>query len=247
MRWTDAYEEIGRQIVVPVKLIHAIGAKGAILMAQLFHWLGKQQSEDGWIYKTQIELEEETGLSRHEQNTCVEILKKKQVLETRYDRLEHRLYYRISKDALDAIMEGNTPGEIRKADIGKADNRTSGSAQSGFREQRKADFAYIEQEKTTREDSKEEEARKRASYAASNGISGEDARALFGQWETGEWHDGAGNRICNWKQKLLTFRDSGYLPSQKRARNGHETMNNKRRNNDEMSNDQLKQKLLKIG
>jgi hypothetical protein len=57
----------------------------------------------GWIYKTKEELERETGLSRHEQNTCVEDLKKKKVLGIKYDRLDHRLYYKICKEALDVV------------------------------------------------------------------------------------------------------------------------------------------------
>jgi hypothetical protein len=47
MKWTEAYEHSGWTIVVPVKLIHAIGAKGAILVAQLFYWSGKQQFRRG--------------------------------------------------------------------------------------------------------------------------------------------------------------------------------------------------------
>jgi hypothetical protein len=46
-------------------------------------------------------------------------LKQKQFLETRYDRLDHRLYYRIQTEALDAIMEAEFPSEIRKADFGE--------------------------------------------------------------------------------------------------------------------------------
>lgn len=76
MKWTDAYEHSGWSIAVPVKLIHAIGAKGAILVAQLFYWSGKQQAEEGWIYKTQIDLEKETGLSRHEQIPGAHCLKR---------------------------------------------------------------------------------------------------------------------------------------------------------------------------
>jgi hypothetical protein len=149
MKWSEAYEHSGWTIVVPVKLIHAIGAKGAILVAQLFYWSGKQQLEEGWIYKTQLELEKETGLSRHEQNKCVEDLKKKNVLETRYERLDHRLYYRINRDALDEIMEADSPSEIRKTDFGKSENRISGKPESHFRQSRKPDFGNIEQENTT--------------------------------------------------------------------------------------------------
>src|SRR5262249_30995902 len=147
--WTEAYEHSGRTIVVPVKLIHAIGARGAILVAQLFYWSGKQQSEEGWIYKTQLDLERETGLSRHEQNKCVEDLKKKNVLDTRYERLEHRLCYRFNRDALDEIMEADSPSEIRKTDFGKSENRNSRNLESGSREMGKIAFGNIEQENTT--------------------------------------------------------------------------------------------------
>ena len=150
MKWSEAYEHSGWTIVVPVKLIHAIGAKGAILVAQLFYWSGRQQSEDGWIYKTQVDLENETGLSRHEQNKCVEDLKKKNVLETRYDRLDHRLYYRINRDALDAIMEADSPSEIRKTDFGNSENRISPNPESGSREIGKTAFGNIEQENTNK-------------------------------------------------------------------------------------------------
>jgi hypothetical protein len=149
MKWTEAYEHSGWTIVVPVKLIHAIGAKGAILVAQLFYWSGKQQSEEGWIYKTQLDLEKETGLSRHEQNKCLEELKKKDVLETRYERLDHRLYYRINRDALDEIMEADLPSEIRKTDFGKSENRISPKRESGSREIGKTAFGTIEQKNTT--------------------------------------------------------------------------------------------------
>ena len=93
--------------------------------------------------------ENETGLSRHEQNKCVEDLKQKNVLETRYERLDHRLYYRINRDALDEIMEADLPSEIRKTDFGKSENRRSPNQESGPREIGKTDFGIKKQENTT--------------------------------------------------------------------------------------------------
>jgi hypothetical protein len=162
MKWSEAYEHSGWTIVVPVKLIHAIGAKGAILVAQLFYWSGRQQSEDGWIYKTQVDLEKETGLSRHEQNKCVEDLKKKNVLETRYDRLDHRLYYRVNRDALDAIMEADSPSEIRKTDFGKSENRSSPNPENHFGESRKTAFGNIGQENTNKRNDDDGQSKLRA-------------------------------------------------------------------------------------
>ena len=72
--------------------------------------------EEGWIYKTHLDLKKETGLSRHEQNICLEELKKKNVLD-------HRLDYRINRDALDEIMEADLPSEIRKPDFAKSGKR----------------------------------------------------------------------------------------------------------------------------
>jgi hypothetical protein len=133
MKWSEAYKHAGLGVWVPIKLIHAIGAKSAIFTSQLFYWTGKERNGDGWVYKTKDEWEMETGLSRREQDTCVEDLKRKKILETRYERLEHRLYYRVSEEALDAIMEAASPGESTKAPFGKGGKRLSPKADSVFR------------------------------------------------------------------------------------------------------------------
>jgi len=61
MKWTDAYEHSGWSIAVPVTLIHAIGAKGAILVAQLFYWSGKQQAERGMDLQDSDRFRERNG------------------------------------------------------------------------------------------------------------------------------------------------------------------------------------------
>ena len=105
--------------------------------------------EEGWIYKTKLELEEETGLSRWEQDKCVEDLKKKKILETKYDRLDHRLSYRIHTDTLDAIMEADSPSESGKTTFGKAEKPLSGNPENHFGEIRKIAFGIKKQENTT--------------------------------------------------------------------------------------------------
>jgi hypothetical protein len=141
LKWSEAYEHSGRTIAVPVKLIHAIGAKGAILVAQLFYWKDKGIGGEGWVYKTKKQLTSETGISLKEQRKCVEEMKRKGVLETRYDRLEHRLWYRIHTETLDEIMDADSPGEVPfghmpKAPAKKADGtgpkgRSAGAQRAG--------------------------------------------------------------------------------------------------------------------
>ena len=47
--------------------------------------------------------------------------------------LDHRLYYKICKKALDDIMESDFPSEIRKADFGKSEDLPAESRKPYFR------------------------------------------------------------------------------------------------------------------
>jgi len=46
--------------------------------------------------------------------------------------LDHRLYYKICKEALDDIMESDFPSEIRKADFGKSEDLPAESRKPYF-------------------------------------------------------------------------------------------------------------------
>lgn len=43
-----------------------IGVTAALFLSQMTYWTNRSD-DDGWVYKTQEEWEEETGLSRYEQ------------------------------------------------------------------------------------------------------------------------------------------------------------------------------------
>jgi hypothetical protein len=55
-------------------------------------------------------------------------------------------------------------------------------------------------------------------YGLSKGISRQDCIDQFEIWDAGDWHDGNGTPIQNWKQKLLTQKTIANLPSHKRAK-----------------------------
>ena len=76
---------------------------------------------ESWIFKTKAEREQETALSRHEQDTCTAELKKKRVLETSCDRLEHKLFYRINFDRLDELMAADSLAKVEKPLSAKSD------------------------------------------------------------------------------------------------------------------------------
>ena len=69
-------------------------------MSQLLFWDGKGHDPDGWIYKTEKEMERETGLTRSAQRKARRVLVGKGVLEEDKRGLPRRLYYRADLRAL---------------------------------------------------------------------------------------------------------------------------------------------------
>ena len=76
------------------------GVKQAIFVSQLFYWTGKGKRADGFIWKTQDEWYDETGLSANEQRTARKHLVKSGVLQEKLKGVPARLYYRIDTDVL---------------------------------------------------------------------------------------------------------------------------------------------------
>lgn len=77
-----------------------------LMLSQAYYWTPRGESDDGWFYKTQAEWEEETGMSRWEQETA-----RKKLLQIKTAAGEHvwqeerrgvpaKLFYRVSIPAL---------------------------------------------------------------------------------------------------------------------------------------------------
>ena len=80
------------------------GVEAGILASQFFYWYGKGHNPEGWIYKTQSEIEDETGLTRRNQETARKKLRQIGVLEEKYSGMPAKLYYRLNLDMLFELM-----------------------------------------------------------------------------------------------------------------------------------------------
>jgi hypothetical protein len=110
--FTDFFTGLGRPVVYYPSLARLLGSmKAAILLAQLMYWTPRAKDPDGWIYKRPDELEEETSLTFEEQRGARKILRNWQVLEERYARLEHRLYFRVNRKVLNDLW-GKAEGVV---------------------------------------------------------------------------------------------------------------------------------------
>ena len=105
MRASDFLRYTGRPIAYHPRLAKPLGSvNAAILFGQLVYWHDKTNNPLG-VYKTALEIEEETGLSTKEQETARKKLKERGILIETLKRLEHRLFFKIDFDAYDAYMD----------------------------------------------------------------------------------------------------------------------------------------------
>lgn len=92
-------------IVRPLKSLST-----AFFLSQLYYWQAmkdpalhecRELVDDGWVYKTQQQWDDETTLTVDQQMNARKKLKKLGLLEEKYDRTNHRLYYRLLAKKLD--------------------------------------------------------------------------------------------------------------------------------------------------
>ena len=80
------------------------GVEAGVFTSQFFYWYGRGQDPTGWIYKTQADIEAETGLSRRNQETARKRLRELKVLEEKRMGVPSRLFYRLNLDRLFGMM-----------------------------------------------------------------------------------------------------------------------------------------------
>jgi hypothetical protein len=110
MRFAEFVRNSGSPVAYYPRLAMALGGvKEAVFVCQLLYWEGKQSDSERWIHKSLEEVRAETGLSRYEQDGVRRALERKGILECRYDRLVHRLYFRIDLCRLSDCWEAEYP------------------------------------------------------------------------------------------------------------------------------------------
>jgi len=77
-----------------------------LMLSQGFYWSGRTGSNNGWFWKTQEEWEEETTLTRRQQETAREILRSKGFFKEEFRGIPRKLWFKLDIDAVEnAILE----------------------------------------------------------------------------------------------------------------------------------------------
>ena len=104
-----ALRGLGRPIAYYPAIARLIGMKEAVVLGQLVYWSPRASNVDGWVYKSAEEMEEETGLSYKEQRRVRDRLVALGFIQERHAREEHRLYFRVDAEKLDAVLGEHLP------------------------------------------------------------------------------------------------------------------------------------------
>jgi hypothetical protein len=104
------------------------GAAAGLFLSQAFYWSFRTNSTEGWFYKTGIEWEEETGLTRCEQETARKKLIAKGLLEEKKEGVPCKLYYRIQQNN---IM--NAIAQVKAAQI-ESQSQFAGNQQTSLQD-----------------------------------------------------------------------------------------------------------------
>lgn len=80
-----------------------IGVTAALFLSQITYWTNRSD-DDGWVYKTQEEWEEETGLSRYEQEGARKKLRSIGVLLEKRKGVPARLFYKVDNNVLYQVL-----------------------------------------------------------------------------------------------------------------------------------------------
>jgi hypothetical protein len=135
MKTTELIQGLGPPIAFFPAFGRLFGVHAALMLQQLIYWTGKQADPDGWIYKSAEDWEAELTLSPREQSTARKKLTDAGVIEEKYQRLEHRMFFRILPDRLDELVKAQISRndkcafpESTKAQFGNRQKRSSARA-----------------------------------------------------------------------------------------------------------------------
>ena len=99
-----------------------VGITGALLLSQIVYWQNRMEGQ--WFYKTQTDLEEETGLTRYEQEGARKKLVSCGVLEEAKRGIPAKLYFRVNQERLEELLIG----ENQHACVGKTNKQGCGNS-----------------------------------------------------------------------------------------------------------------------
>ena len=133
-------KKIGQAVAYYPNLTKKLGnVNASILLSQFIYWHDKTEHPLG-VYKTQSEIQAETGLSRKEQETGRKVLRELGLITETYKRTEHKLYFLFHPDVFDEWFENEAMSE---SDIRECKKVALPMSESDIPPMSESDIRYI--------------------------------------------------------------------------------------------------------
>ena len=101
-----------RPVAYHAVLAKAVGSANAgLFLSQLLYWTPRAHDQNGWIYKTQQDIYDETALTRREQETARRLLRSTKVLKEKKAGVPSRLFFRVDMEYIAQLLGGDYGGE----------------------------------------------------------------------------------------------------------------------------------------
>ena len=202
-------------IIVNRSLIKELGLKETIILGELaseYNYYKKQGflDENGYFYSTIDNIEENTSLSSYEQKKCLDNLSKRGIVSVVLKGIPAKRHIKINTLQIINLFANNLETsfqKIKKLDCEKFDtnNNNINSNKNNNKEIYKERFVKPTLEQV------EEYCKQRNSSV--------DPKVFFEYFETGNWIDSKGNKVKNWKQKIITWEKQNKPKQQKELPN----------------------------
>ena len=108
MEFSNFFLRLGRPKTYYPKMTRVTNGdiKAVLFLCQLLYWTKiKDGKNDGWIWKTSDQMEEEIGLSYKEQIRARKILKDLDLIQEYYRRTEHEMNYKVNLEVLNLLWK----------------------------------------------------------------------------------------------------------------------------------------------
>lgn len=188
-------------IVVNRSLIKEFGLKEAILLGELaseFNYYKKKDmlDEDGYFYSTIENVKESTSLSSYEQKKCLDKLSERGIVDVNIKGIPATRHIKINSLQLINLFANFLETSFRKNEKLVSENFDTNSNNNNNNNNKKENILKEKFIKPTLEEVK--------AYCLerNNNV---DAETFYDYFETGGWVDSKGNKVKNWKQKIITW------------------------------------------
>lgn len=117
MKISNIIIDLGRAVAYYPGLKKIIPTTNAcVLLCQLLYWTDKTRN-DGWIYKTSDDIQEETGLTYKEQVTARKHLVESKLISEHFARLDKSIRFKVNQEELNRQWEEATGNVSQKVEV----------------------------------------------------------------------------------------------------------------------------------